>query len=435
MLAMANASPAVAQEFPVVSSTLSNGMRVLIAEDHHIPRVALHFFFRIGSRNEHAGMTGVSHFLEHMMFNGAKKYGPGEFDRRTEECGGDNNAYTTPDLTVFTDWFPSWEVERVMDMEADRMRDLRFDPQIVDSERRVVAAERDTRIDNDNLGLLYEKLNEASYTAHPYHWPVMGRAEDMASWNVAALEAHYRTGYAPNNCVLVVAGDVSASEIQRLVKKYFESIPAHDLPSPVLTREPQQREERRVVLARPSQLPVELYTFHSPASNDADFLPLQVLAAILAEGHSSRLYRALVDRAQLASSVSWSQPLTLDPGQLTFGIEGRSGADLAKLEGSFRTELDRVSQETVPEQDLARARNQLAMNLFREMKTLAGKAELTGKYDIYFGDFQKLFSAAGDLERVKPADIQRVAKRYLARTNCTVAVLMPVESGNQEASE
>jgi predicted Zn-dependent peptidase len=178
-----------------------------------------------------------------------------------------------------------------------------------------------------------------------------------------------------------------------------------------------------------------LYTFHSPASNDADFLPLQVLGAILAEGHSSRLYRALVDRAQLASSVSWSQPLTLDPGQLTFGIEGRSGADLTKLEAAFRAELDRVTGEAVIEQDMERARNQLAMNLYREMKTIAGKAELTGKYDIYFGGFQKLFSAARDLERVKPADVQRVAKKYLARTNCTVAVLMPVESGNQEASE
>jgi len=435
MLAIANGATAVAQEFPVVSFSLSNGMRVLVAEDHHIPRVALHFFFRVGSRNERAGKTGISHFLEHMMFSGAKKYGPGEFDRHTEECGGDNNAYTTPDLTVFTDWFPSSEVERVMDMEADRMRDLRFDAQIVNSERRVVLAERETRIENDNLGLLYEKLNEASYTVHPYHWPVLGRAEDMASWDVSDLEAHYRMGYAPNNCVLVVAGDVSAAEIQRLVKKYFERIPAHDLPAPILTREPPQREERRVVLARPSQLPVALYTFHSPASNDADFLPLHVLGAILAEGHSSRLYRALVDRSQLASSVSWSQPLTLDPGQLTFGIEGRSGADLAKLEAAFDVELNRATDEPVLEQDLERARNQLAMNLYREMKTIAGKAELAGKYDIYFGGFQKLFSVTHDLERVKPADIQRVAKKYLARTNCTAAVLMPVESGNQEASE
>src|SRR5947207_7661931 len=188
-------------------------------------------------------------------------------------------------------------------------------------------------------------------------------------------------GYAPNNCVLVIAGDVSPAAIQRLAKKYFESIPAHDPPPPVLTREPQQQEERRVVLARPAQLPVALYTFHSPASNDADYRPLEVLAAILAEGHSSRLYRALVDRGQLANSVSWLQPLTLDPGQLTFGIEGRSGIDLTKLEAAFRAELDRVTHEPVQEQDLERARNQLAMNLYREMKTIAGKAELIGKYE------------------------------------------------------
>src|SRR5713226_9236832 len=159
MLAIANGTPARAQEFPVVSCTLSNGMRVLIAEDHHIPRVALHFFFRVGSRNEHPGNTGISHLLEHMMFNGADKYGPGEFDRETESHGGDNNAYTTPDLTVYTDWFPPTEIERVMDMEADRMRDLRFDAKLVESERRVVEAERRSRNESDNLGYLYERLN------------------------------------------------------------------------------------------------------------------------------------------------------------------------------------------------------------------------------------------------------------------------------------
>src|ERR1700676_5507959 len=172
-------TPAVAQEFPVAERTLKNGMKVLVQSDHSIPNVALYIFYRIGSRNERPGTTVLSHFFEHMMFNGAKKYGPGQFDFQMEKSGGNNNAYTTQDDTVYTDWFPRAALELMLQMEADRIRDLAFDPKIIESERGVVYSERRSSVDNSNFGILFEQLHAAAYTAHPYHWPVVGWPSDI----------------------------------------------------------------------------------------------------------------------------------------------------------------------------------------------------------------------------------------------------------------
>ena len=411
-------------------------MRVLVVEDHHIPRVALHFFYRVGSRNEHPGNTGISHFLEHMMFNGAQKYGPGEFDRETEKCGGDNNAYTTPDLTVYTDWFPASEIERVMDLEADRMRNLRFDTQIVETERRVVEAERRSRSESDNLGYLYERLNAVAFVAHPYRWPVTGWESDTNSWTVSELQDYYRMGYAPNNCLLVIVGDVTVARALSLARTHLETIPPHSLPPSVETSEPKQDRARRVVVSRSAQLAAAMFAYHVPASKHADYAAIQMMGAILAEGRSSRLYKALVDHGQMATSVSWSQLFSLDPGELTFGVEARRGADLRKLEQVFLSELDRVA-EGVTNEEMGRARTQLVTNLYRGLRTLAGKADTIGKYEIYFGSFRKLFNLPGELNRVTTADVRRVARAYLDSANRTAAILVPELPGGQgqEASE
>jgi len=428
-------SPAApAQPLAVRSATLRNGMKVLIAENHHIPRAAMHLFYKVGSRNEQPGITGISHFLEHMMFSGAAKYGRGEFDRQMEQQGGNDNAYTTADMTVYTDWFPSSELEHVMDMEADRMVNTRFDPEAIESERRVVADEQRTRFDNNNLSLLYDRLNSTAYVSHPYRWPIVGQAEDMQRWSAEDVRNQFQLGYGPNNCVLVIVGDVSTARALELTRTYFEPIAPRATPPPVRTREPRQEGERRVVIGRPAQLAVALYSFHAPAAADADYLPVRLLGAILAEGHSSRLYRALVGNGQMANSVSWSYGLSLDPGQLIFAIEARSGSDIGRVEQSFTDELDRIASAPVPAEELARARSQLGMNLYREMKTTAGKADLLGKYEIYLGSFQKLFSVADDLERVGAVEVQRVAKAYLAARNRTVALLLP-EDGERGLSE
>src|SRR3984893_331893 len=274
----------------VQTATLANGMKVIIQEDHNIPNVALYFFYKIGSRNERPGATGVSHFFEHMMFNGAKKYGPKQFDIQMEKSGGNNNAYTTEDGTGETDWFPETALKLMLDMEAYRIRDLTFDPKIIESERGVVYSERRTSVDNSNFGIVFEQLHAAAYTAHPYHWPVVGWPSDIESWTMDDLKNHFRMGYAPNNCVMVVVGDVSTPEVLSLAKKYLEPIPRQEPPPPVRTKEPPQIGERRVMVAKQAQLPIEMVAYHVPDAKNADDTAISVLETLLSHGQSSRLY-------------------------------------------------------------------------------------------------------------------------------------------------
>src|SRR5215211_4197186 len=183
-----------AQSFEVKTHQLKSGMKILIQEDHSIPTVAAYIFYKIGSRNERPGTTGLSHFFEHMMFNGAKKYGPKEFDRVMEAAGGANNAYTDQDVTVYQDWFPPTAMQLIFDLEGDRIKNLAFVPKIVESERGVVASERRTSVEANNASLVDEQLWAAAYTAHPYQWPVIGWMTDIEQWKMEDLKHHFEVG-------------------------------------------------------------------------------------------------------------------------------------------------------------------------------------------------------------------------------------------------
>ncbi len=416
---------ATAQPSDVKTETLSNGMKILIQEDHNIPNVAMYFFYKIGSRNEHPGTTGLSHFFEHMMFNGAKKYGPGQFDFQMEKSGGNNNAYTTQDDTVYTDWFPNTALELMMDMEADRIRDLSFDPKIIESERGVVYSERRSSVDNNNFGILFEQLHAAAYTAHPYHWPVVGWPSDIESWTMDDLKKHFRMGYAPNNCVMVVVGDVSTPEVISLAKKHLEPIPSQDPPPAVRTKEPEQIGERRVTVSKPAQLPIEMVAYHVPEAKHPDDAALEILQVLLSRGQSSRLYSRMVDKDQLVLSVNAFRQTTLDPGLLVISLQPRSGVEPARAEKVLFEELERLRTQLVPDQELRKAKNQLLAGHYRELKTIAGRANLLGEYEVFYGDYRKLYTAEREFEAVTAADIQRVARQYLTEKNRTVATLIP----------
>ena len=243
-----------AQTFEVKTRTLKNGMKVLVQEDHTIPNVALYIFYRIGSRNEHPGTTGLSHFFEHMMFNGSKNFGPGEFDRVMEAAGGSNNAYTTNDVTVYEDWFPRTALDKVFDLEADRIANLSFDPDKIVSERGVVASERRLSVDNNNFGILSEQMWASAFTAHTYQWPVVGWMVDIENWTMEDLKHHFEMGYSPSNATMVAVGDVTADEIFQLAEKKLEPIASHAPPPKVTTREPEQIGERRVTVRKFAQL-------------------------------------------------------------------------------------------------------------------------------------------------------------------------------------
>jgi zinc protease len=424
---------AAASGMKVTTHTLDNGMRILVHEDHDVPNAAMYLFYTVGSRNERPGITGVSHYFEHMMFNGAKKYGPKQFDIVMERAGGRNNAYTSRDITAYTNWFPSTAIELIFDLEADRIRDLAFDPKIIESERGVVSSERRMAVDNNPFGTLYEQVSAVAYTAHPYGWPVIGWASDIAAYSMDDLKSHFKMGYAPNNCILVVTGAVTHDEVVRLAKKYIEPIPRQAPPPPVATVEPPQLGERRLVVKRPAQLPLIMVSYHVPETRHGDNAALDLLETLLSSGRSSRLYRRLVDQDQLVLSINAGQQLALNPTQFLFSMQVRSGVDPAKAEAALYEELAKIASQGITGAELQKARNQQIAGFYRSLKTIAGKANLLGQYEIYHGDHRKLFTAVEELKKVTAADIQRVAKAYFTETNRTVGTLIPAAPRTEAA--
>jgi zinc protease len=422
---VAAAAPALAQGFDVKTHTLKNGMKILVQEDHSIPNVALYIFYRVGSRNERPGITGISHFFEHMMFNGAKKYGPGEFDRAMEANGGSNNAYTSENVTVYQDWFPRSALDLIFDLEADRIQHLSFDPSIVESERGVIASERRMSVDGNNFGVLGEQLSAAAFTAHPYQWPVVGWMSDIEAWTLDDLKNHFRMGYSPSNATMVVTGDVTFDEIVKLAEKYIEPIPSNPPPPPVRTKEPEQLGERRIVVRKFAQLPIVMMGYHVPETANSDYYSLQALETILFSGQSSRMYKRLVDRDQLALSVNGGGDWAFDPSLFTITAQPKAGVDPAAVEKAIYEELDKVKADGVADEELEKAKNMLLSGFYREVKTISGRSNAVGTYEVFFGDYKKLFTAADDFARVTKADVQRAAKQYFGANNRTVATLVP----------
>jgi zinc protease len=418
-------APGYGQDFPVVSRTLKNGMKVLVQSDHSIPNVSMYIFYRIGSRNERPGTTGISHFFEHMMFNGAKKYGPGELDKVMESNGGSNNAYTTQNVTVYQDWFPKSAMPLIFDIEADRIQNLSFDPKKIASEREVVASERRLSVENENGGILDEQLWATAFIAHPYQWPVVGWMSDIEHWTIDDLKQHFEMGYSPSNATMVVVGDVTPEEVFQLCEKTIEPIPSHAPPPPVTTVEPPQLGERRLVVHKPAELPLLLIGYHVPQTNNPDFYATNILRTILFQGESSRMYRRLVDSDQIALDVTSSLQPAFDPTLAVVIAQPKQGVDPERCEKEVYEELEHVKTEAISDQELEKAKNIRLMEFYQQMRTINGRANTIGTYDVFAGDYRKLFDAAKNYAAVTKEDVQRVAKEYFGANNRTVATLVP----------
>lgn len=418
----AHAAP---DEHGIVSRTLDNGLEVIVWPDHDIPNVALYTFYKVGGRNEYPGITGIAHYFEHMMFNGTKRRAPGAFDREMEAAGGSNNAYTSNDLTVYQDWFPVSALETIFDLEGDRMANLEFDPKVVESERGVVYSERRTRVDNDNFGALFEQLMATAYVAHPYQFPVIGWPSDIESWTVEQLRDFYRTYYAPNNAVLLVVGAVEPEQVFALAEKHIGKIPAQPAPRAITTVEPEQQGERRVVVNKAAQVPILAMGYHATRAADPDSPALELLAAILGQGRSSRLNQALVEQAQAAVQAGTSFRPGFDPSLFLVYAVGTPGGDLGKLESLVDAELEKLIEKGIADSELDKARNQALASFWRSQSTISGKAQALGSYQVFHGDYRKLFEAPQRYAAVSSADIQRVAAKVLRRDNRTVGTLVP----------
>lgn len=412
----------------VKSFSLKNGMKIFVLEKHSIPNANMYLFYRVGSRNEYTGITGISHFFEHMMFNGAKKYGPKEFDRTMEANGGSNNAYTTENNTVYTDWFPASSLEIIFDLESDRIANLNFDPKMIESERGVIVSERSTGLENNPLEQLWQETQATAFVAHQYQWPVIGWESDIKNWTKEDLENYFHTYYAPNNCVVVISGDVKYDEVKKLAQKYFEPIPAGPKPRSLHTIEPEQVGERRVFVKRTVPNPYLMITYHVPQSGTKEYYAIDLLSSILSEGKSSRLYSSLVENQQLAVEVGSYYPDAFDPTLFYFYGICNDGISASKLENAILEEIDKIIKEGISESELQKVKNQKLMDFYRTTETINGMSNTIGNYELFFGYYKKLFTAPDDYKKVTIEDIRNVAAKYFTKQNRTVGILQTEEA-------
>lgn len=404
--------------------TLKNGMKFIVLEDHSIPNANMYTFFKVGSRNEFPGITGLSHFFEHMMFNGARKYGPKMFDRVMEAAGGANNAYTNENVTVYTDFFPSSALEIIFDLEADRIGHLALDDKMVESERGVILAERITGMENSNHWFLEEQVKGVAFLAHPYRWSVIGYESDIKNWKKEDLQRYFDTYYAPNNAVAVMVGDLDFKKVKALAKKYFEPIPARKPPRPIHTREPEQLGEKRLMVHRNVSTPNIMIGYHVPSSSSEEYYAVDLLIAILSEGRSSRLYSILVNEKQLAVTLTTDYSLAFDPTLLTIYAVCSKDATAQILEKAIHEEIDKIVRSGVEEKELQKVKNRKLAEFYQQLETINGRANAIGRYELFFGSYQKLFNAPREYQKVTAHDIQKVAAKYLKPANRTVGILM-----------
>jgi predicted Zn-dependent peptidase len=407
----------------VQTFTLKNGMKFLVVEDNSIPNANMYLFYKVGSRNEYQGITGLSHFFEHMMFNGAKKYGPKEFDRTMEFNGGANNAYTREDVTVYTDWFPASATEVMFDLEGDRISSLSIDPKMVESERGVVLSERSTGLENSPWNLLSQSVQAQAFQEHPYHWPVIGYEDDMKNWKHEDLERYFKTYYAPNNCVVVIAGAVKTADVKKLAEKYLEPIPAQPAPPKVHQAEPVQRGERRIVVQKDVATPYLNIVYKAPEAKHEDYYTLALLSDILSSGKSSRLYAALVDNKQLATSVFTSYSESFDPTLFGIYAVANKGINEADVENAIYEELEKIKKDGITENELQKVKNKKLIEFYGQVETINGKSNNIGTYEVFFGDYKKMFDAPAQYNKVTADDIKKAANKYFIKTARTIGVL------------
>ena len=388
--------------------------------------MALYTYFRVGSRNERPGLTGVSHFIEHMMFNGSTTVAPGEFDRRMEFAGGANNAFTGDDMTGYTDWFPAAALESMIAMEADRIQGCLFDTQVLESERQVIASERRVSVENNNDAILGENVRATAIMAHPYHWDVIGWMSDILNWKRDEIIAYYKTYYAPNNAVLILVGDFESAKALALIEKYYAGIPAGPPPPAVTTIEPPQLGPKQVLVRKEAQAPSFTMVFHTPACTSPEFYPLNILESALLNGESSRLYKRLVRDEQLAIDVGGGMSETIDPQLFTIDVKPRPGADLTRLEAVIEEELAKVRTAGITAREFEKAMNEVKNRFYAGLQTIAGKAGRLGHYEITYGSYEKLFVVVDAYQAVTLPQVQEAAKTYFIENNKTVGRLVPV---------
>jgi zinc protease len=404
---------------------LDNGLKVLLLEDHKSPAVTFQVWYRVGGRNEKDGKSGLAHFLEHMMFKGTPTTKPEEYSRIIAKNGGQSNAFTSSDVTVYFATMSREKIGIEIELEADRMANALLGETYFEAEKKVIQEERRLRTEDNPISALSEVASAVAFTVHPYRRPVVGWMEDIENLTRQDLVDFYKLYYVPNNAYLVVVGDFSTEEILPQIKTAFGKIPRGADPPQVRAKEPEQRGERRVILKKEAELPFHLLFYHAPNLKSPDSFAIDLLSVVLAGGRSSRLYHELVYQKRLVRNVDVDYSgLSIDPmgvsiyGQLLPGIEPTT------VEREIDRQLEKLKSELISERELQKAKNQVEAAFIFAQDSIFGQAIKIGYYEAA-GGWRQMENYLDGIRKVTREDIRRVAKKYLERDRRTGGTLIP----------
>ncbi len=410
----------------VFETVLPNGLKVILLENHKAPLVTFQVWYRVGSRNEDWGKTGLSHMLEHMMFKGTRKIGPEEFSRIVQENGGNDNAFTTRDYTAYFENLSADRVQVSLDLESDRMQNLMLRGEDFRTERMVVMEERRMRTEDNPQAYLIEQVEAAAFQLSPYHWPTIGWMEDIARFTLEDLKKYYQAYYNPANAFLVVVGDFQKEKLLPRIEKAFGAIAKGTAPKQERDRDPRQAGERRISVKKEAQLPFLVMGYHVPNLRDADSYVLEVAATVLSGGKSSRLYQSLVHEKRLVLEADAEHSLlSRDPSLFYLSADPLPGKEVADVEKALEREVERLQKEPVGTRELEKAKNQLESSFIFGQDSLFYQAMLLAQHEIAH-TWKAIDEYLPAIRKVTPEDIQRVANRYLIPDNWTVGILIPL---------
>ena len=413
------------ERFKIERTALPNGLVVLTHEDHSVPTIAFWQWYRVGSRDERPGITGISHYFEHMMFNGSKSVPPKVYDKILESNGGYSNAFTDRDMTAYYEEIVSDRLDTLLFVDSDRMASLSLLPEQLKSEIEVVKEERRLRTDNDIQGMLDEQLYATAFNASNYRWPVVGWMGDLDRITRDEMVEYFRIHYAPDNCILVLTGDFDTRTALDHIKRFFGPIPQQPPPVPPVDSEPEQKGERRADVHYPAQNVSFMMGYKAPSVTSPDLPALDVLSSILSEGESSRLHQALVYEGQIALSVSASFRTHIDPALFEVYVEMRPGKTAADGQSAVDSVLGKFAREGPSEKELAKAKNLLEANFVRGLKTNNGAGGQIGYFEHVFGDYRAMFKTVERYRAVTAEDCKRAAKACFDARKRTVVTLVP----------
>ncbi|HEX7840600.1 MAG TPA: pitrilysin family protein [Kofleriaceae bacterium] len=404
---------------------LGNGLGLITAIDRRAPIVALQTWYRVGSRHERPGATGMAHLFEHLMFGPTASLPPGEFDRLVERTGGESNAATWVDWTYYRLSLPARDLALGIELESGRMQNLVLEPTPVEAERDVVTNERRERVEDDVDGWLDEQVMAHAFTEHPYRWPTIGWMEDIRALTLADIRAFYRTWYAPNNATLVCVGEIDEAAVLELVARSYGGLPPATLPEVPRVHEPEQHRERVVRAPKPIATDRLLVGYKAPGQDDADWAALEIIATLLAGCPSARLYRRLVIEREAASSVDAQLTPFRDPSLLRLAVTAARGHTADEILAEIDRELAYMAEQPPHHAEVEKAKAIAETDFWTSLVDVDGKAEALGHYETALGDFRKVNAIAQRLAAVTDADVARCVRGYLRAERRTVVIAEP----------